>query len=90
MNSAKLTLPILLGGLLMLSGCGIFKTELDKCHEQREYQAARSGEPTKVPDDLQSLSEEARLPIPVGETNTEATSPEDPCLIEPPDYRAPG
>ncbi len=87
MRSVHMILPLLLWALLSLSGCGMFKTELDKCHEQREYQESRTGIPAKVPDDLQGLSEEARLPIPEGETNTKATSPEEPCLIEPPEYR---
>jgi len=74
--------------LWLPGGCGIFKTELDKCHEAREYQQAKSGVRTVIPDDLQPLSEEAWVPTPDGETDNEATPVDDPCLIEPPDYRA--
>lgn len=70
-----------------LSGCGVFKTELDKCREAREYQQARPGTRASVPDDLQPLPADAWVPVPEGEKLTEPTPPEDPCLIEPPDYR---
>ncbi len=81
---------MLLLGLLAgsaIGGCGMFKTELDKCREQREYQEAAPGARVQVPADLQDLNEDAWVPVPYGESNTEATPPDDPCLIQPPDYR---
>ncbi|MBT8421855.1 MAG: hypothetical protein HKN56_01145 [Gammaproteobacteria bacterium] len=72
---------------LLQTSCGIFKTELDKCRELREYQQARAGERAQVPDDLEALPDDAWLPIPEGPTNTTATPAESPCLIEPPEYR---
>lgn len=88
MKSLRALTGVSLTGLLLLSGgCGIFKTELDKCHEAREYQQARTGSRTQVPADLQPLSEDAWVPIPEGETRTQPTPADEPCLIEPPDYR---
>ena len=81
-------LPLIaLTALVFTGGCGLFKTEIDKCREKREYQQAQTAPRIQVPEDLGQLPEEARVPIPYGETNTEPTPPEDPCLIEPPDYR---
>ena len=80
---------VMLCALVSLTGgCGIFKTELDKCREAREYQEARTGQRTQVPDDLKPLADDVWVPVPTGETKTEVTPEEDPCLIEPPDYRA--
>lgn len=70
-----------------LSGCGIVKTELDKCYEQREYQEARPGPRVRIPEDLTAPPPEAWVPVPYGEANTTATPDGDPCLIEPPDFR---
>lgn len=89
MNQEKLVLTALLSGTMLLSGCGMFKSEVDKCHEEREYQSARSSDRAVIPEGLQPLPDEARLPIPYGETKTEPTPPEEPCLIEPPEYRVP-
>ena len=80
-------LSVAMSALVFTGGCGLFKTEIDKCREKREYQQAQPAPRVQVPDDLEQLPEEARVPIPYGETNTEPTPPEDPCLIEPPDYR---
>ena len=80
-------LTILLSAAALQSGCGIFKTELDKCREQREYQDARAGERVQVPDGLEELPDDTWVPVPDGETNTRATPKESPCLIEPPPYR---
>lgn len=82
-----LTLSLCLILPLVASSCGIIKTELDKCYEQREYQAARPGPRIRVPDDLEPLAEDAWVPVPYGEANTTPTPQDDPCLIEPPDYR---
>jgi len=78
---------LVMAAVMVLGGCGMFRTELDKCYEQREYQSAKPGARAQVPDDLEPLPEEAWVPIPYGESRTEATPAEDPCLIEPPDYR---
>lgn len=78
---------LLLVGASVQSGCGIFKTELDKCREQQEYQSARTGERAQIPEGLDPLSEDEWLPVPAGETNTTPTPPEQTCLIEPPEYR---
>lgn len=83
----RLALVLLLVAATVTSGCGLFQTEIDKCREKREYQEAQPAPRVQVPEDLESLPDDARVPIPYGETNTEATPPEDPCLIEPPDYR---
>ena len=88
MSNFRLTLLVFCAMLWLPSGCGVFKTELDKCHEAREYQQAKQGVRTQVPDDLQSLSEEALVPMPDGKIENEATPEDEPCLIEPPDYRA--
>ncbi len=88
MISLRSRLLIICAWASLAGGCGIFKTEIDKCHEAREYQEARSGQRTQVPDDLQPLSKDVWVPIPEGETHTEVIPDEDPCLIEPPDYRA--
>jgi uncharacterized lipoprotein len=87
----KLRNSALLAGVLAVvglsAGCGLFKTEIDKCHEQREYQAAKPGPRVRIPADLNSLSEETWVPVPYGDTDTEATPDNEPCLIEPPEYR---
>jgi uncharacterized lipoprotein len=77
---------LLLAGIILLQGCGVFKSDLDKCHEQREYQAALPAPRVRVPDNLEPLNPEARLEMPYGKTNTEATPKDQPCLIEPPSY----
>jgi len=87
MRSEVALLAVTSIALLALGGCGVFKTELDKCHEYREYQTAKPGPRAQIPDDLEKLPQEARLPIPYGEANTEATPKSNPCLIEPPAYR---
>ena len=84
MRAAHLVLLMCLAALP--GGCGLFKTEIDKCHELREYQKSRTGERAQVPDDLEALPEDTWVPVPAGATNTEATPKEQPCLIEPPDY----
>jgi len=78
---------LLVAGVLSQTGCGMFKTELDKCREQREYQDARTGARAQVPADLESLSEDNWVAIPEGSTNTTPTPADEPCLIEPPEYR---
>ena len=85
MRSAALITMLVLAPLL--GSCGVFKTELDKCRELREYQQARTAERAQVPADLESLPNEAWLPVPEGPTSTAATPEEEPCLIEPPEYR---
>ncbi len=72
--------------LVAVSGCGVFQSELDKCHEKREYQEAQPGPRLRVPEDMDALDPEARLELPYGETNVEPTAPDQPCLIEPPSY----
>ena len=74
-------------GMLSQSGCGMFKTELDKCREQREYQDARTGTRAQVPSDLEQLPQESWVAVPEGSTNTTPTPEDEPCLIEPPEYR---
>ena len=87
MSQFRTGLLVVCVALWLPSGCGIFKTELDKCHEAREYQQAKAGSRTQVPDGLQPLSEDAWVPVPEGETETAVTPEDEPCLIEPPDYR---
>jgi uncharacterized lipoprotein len=87
--SAMRTLSVGILTTALLSSCGVFKTELDKCYELREYQAAEPGARARVPDDLEPLTDEGWVPIPYGEGNEEATPKGDPCLIEPPEYRLP-
>ncbi len=83
MNWLRITV---FAGLCLLYGCGMFKNDLEKCHENSEYQDARPAPRVRVPDDLDPLPLEARLEVPFGEANTEATPPDQPCLIEPPSY----
>ena len=83
MNACKIYLFLL---VTVVQGCGMFGGGLEKCHERSEYQDAKPGPLLRVPADLESLSPEARLEIPYGEANTEATPPDQPCLIEPPAY----
>lgn len=75
--------------VMTLPSCGIFKTELDKCYEPREYQEAKPGPRARVPEGLEPIGDDAWVPIPYGETNNEPTPEGYPCLIEPPDYRVP-
>ncbi|MEE4186749.1 MAG: hypothetical protein V2J12_13375 [Gammaproteobacteria bacterium] len=79
----------LLGWLLVLplAGCGMFKSEIDKCYEEREYQQARPGPRLRVPENLEPMPEDAWIPIPYGAANTTPTPDGEPCLIEPPPYR---
>jgi uncharacterized lipoprotein len=77
---------MVLTALLVLQGCGVFKSDLDKCHELREYQAAEPGPRLRVPDGLEPLNAEARLEMPYGAVNVDATPDDQPCLIEPPSY----
>lgn len=84
---SRMFLVLVMSALVSTGGCGLFKTEIDKCREKREYQDAKPAPRVRVPEDLEGLPDQARVPIPYGETNTEPTPPEDPCLIEPPDYR---
>ncbi len=84
-RACELSLLVVLA--FVMGGCGLFKTELDKCYEKREYQDAAPGARLRVPEDLNGLAEDAWVPIPYGETNAEPTPQGDQCLIEPPDYR---
>lgn len=73
---------------LPLANCGVvFKSEIDKCYEEREYQQAQPGPRLRVPETLESMAEDAWIPIPYGVTNTTPTPEGEPCLIEPPPYR---
>jgi hypothetical protein len=80
----RLLLLIALPAALALPGC--FGGELTKCHKQQEYQTAKPGPRTRVPDDLEPLSAENRLPVPYGEMNDEPAPKSEPCLIEAPNY----
>ncbi len=64
----------------------MFGSELEKCHEKSEYQDAQPGPRLRVPGNLESLPPDARLEVPYGEANTEATALDQPCLIKPPAY----
>jgi hypothetical protein len=72
---------------LSLASCGVFKSEIDKCYEEREYQEARLGPRLRVPENLEAMPEEAWIPIPYGVANTTPTPAGEPCLNEPPPYR---
>ena len=77
---------IAISACLLLSGCFIFTDDLEKCREVREYQGSEPAPRIIVPDDLEPLPDTQRLQVPYGEANKQSTPPEDPCLIEPPDY----
>jgi len=72
------------------AGCGVFKSEIDKCYEQREYQQARPGPRLIIPENLEPMPDEAWIPIPYGRANTRPTPQGERCLIEPPPYRTDG
>ncbi len=78
--------------VVVAAGCSGPKTKLDKCHKPQEYQQAEIGPEVRVPDDLQPLDDDLRLDVPAGERQTEPWPPDQPCLVEPPDYmdRSPG
>ena len=82
----KLRIFLVLVALTMQSGCFLFKDDLDKCREVREYQSSEPAPRLVVPDDLEALPDEIRLQVPYGETRKTATPEDQPCLIEPPDY----
>ena len=69
-----------------LGACSGPKTKLDKCHKPQEYQKAVIAPRLRVPEDLKPLDDNVRLDVPFGERLTEPTSPDQPCLVEPPDY----
>jgi uncharacterized lipoprotein len=75
-------------GLLVVlaSGCSGPKTKLDKCHKPQEYQQAEIAPRVRVPDDLEPLDDDLRLAVPFGERRTTPRPPDQPCLVEPPDY----
>jgi uncharacterized lipoprotein len=80
-------IALLLAALALASAsCSRGKSKLEKCHKQQEYQAAQVGPRVRTPDDLNDLNDQARLPVPFGETHTEPTAADQPCLINPPDY----
>lgn len=72
---------------VLAQGCGALSGNLGKCHERSEYQDAEPAPRLRVPADLESLPHEARLEIPYGEVNDEATPFDEPCLVEPPSYQ---
>jgi len=72
--------------VVAVAGCSRGKPKLEKCHKPQEYQEARVGPRVRTPDDLNDLKDEARLPVPFGETKTEPTPEGEPCLVEPPSY----
>ncbi len=75
-----------LGIVLITPGCFLFKSDLEKCREVREYQRSAPAPRTAVPDDLKSLPDDQLLQVPYGEANKQATPSNQPCLIEPPDF----
>jgi uncharacterized lipoprotein len=81
---------LVFGGVLLAlatqSGCFLFKDDLEKCREVREYQGSEPAPRLAVPADLEPLPAELRLPVPYGETNKVAVPKGKPCLIEPPDF----
>ena len=78
--------PVLMLLCASVAACSGPRSKLEKCHKPQEYQAARVVDQIQVPDGLEVLDEEKRLQIPAGPTKTEPTPPDQPCLIEPPDY----
>jgi uncharacterized lipoprotein len=81
------TIAVLLVALALASAsCSRGKSKLEKCHKAQEYQAAQVGPRVRTPDDLNDLPDQARLPVPFGESHTEPTVADQPCLINPPDY----
>ena len=46
-------------------GCGMFGSELEKCHEKSEYQDAQPGPRLRVPGNLESLPPDAPRGKPV-------------------------
>jgi uncharacterized lipoprotein len=77
---------VCLAVVLLSEGCFLFKNDLDKCREFREYQRSEPAPRAVVPDDLQDLPDDKRLQVPYGETNRQPTPSGQPCLIEPPDF----
>lgn len=77
----------MVGLCLALSACSGPKTKLDKCHKPQEYQEAEIAPRLRVPEDLQPLDDNLRLDVPFGERQTGPISPDQPCLVEPPDYK---
>ena len=71
---------------VLLGGCGAIKSDLEKCHKPQEYQRAELGPRVRIPDGLEPLDPDNRLQVPFGETRKVPTSPDQPCLVEPPDY----
>jgi uncharacterized lipoprotein len=74
------------GLLLLVSGCGAIKSDLEKCHKPQEYQTASIGPRVRVPGDLEPLNPDARLDVPFGATQTKPTEKGQPCMVDPPEY----
>ena len=73
-----------------LSGC-FYRGGTGRCHSLQEYQLAEPGPRVRVPEGLETLPPEQRLPVPYGETQSEPIPEDQPCLDQPPSYndRAP-
>ena len=86
MNARLRLMAVCVAAAWLSQGCFLFKDDLDKCREFREYQESAPAPRAVVPDDLEELPDDKRLQVPYGETNREPTPPREPCLIEPPDF----
>ncbi|MGI9292261.1 MAG: hypothetical protein ACR2QG_13435 [Gammaproteobacteria bacterium] len=84
----QITRVVVLTALTALLGIACApKNKLEKCHKPQEYPKARPGPRLRIPGELEALPSEVRLPVPYGETRTESTPKNEPCLVEPPDFK---